>query len=79
MNKHIEGIVGKRISHVITSESSTYPNKQLFLVFDDDTSIELYGEDINNSKGLRNTDFSGTLECVKLNQGTITVYPTGNE
>lgn len=78
LNSHIGEIVGKRISHVITNQRTDKLYGQIFLVFDDGSNMEFYG-DIQNSKGLCRTDFDGALSYAKGFSGEIKIYPENNE
>jgi hypothetical protein len=73
----IEEIVGKRIKSVVVSEVHAYPPRtQVFLVFDDGTAYEFYGDDLNNASSLD----SGGMEAVlgylsKREEGLTRIYP----
>lgn len=56
LNSHLNDIIGKKISRVITYKNEGgSPKSQVHLVFDDGTSFEFYG-DIQNTKGLWRTE-----------------------
>ena len=42
MRGKFEDIIGKTITDVYCQENSTSPRGQIFLLFDDDTSFEIY-------------------------------------
>lgn len=74
LNSHVGEIIGKRISHVITNQRTEKLYCQLFLVFDDGTNMEFYG-DIQNTKGICLSDFDTALSYAKGFSGEIKVYP----
>jgi len=45
MKDTVAAIVGKRITHVVTTESDKPPKSQVYLIFDDDTHFELFSTD----------------------------------
>jgi len=51
-SNHLEDIVGKTIQHVVAKTGDDYPQNQFFLVFTDGSSMEFYGSDINNERGI---------------------------
>lgn len=79
-NSELKKIIGKRISHVITSENTDtgYPSKQVFIVFDDNTYIEFFGNDINNAKNLINLGYDEALSYVKLFGGDVKSWQSCN-
>ena len=44
MRGKFEDIIGKTITDVYCQENSTSPRGQIFLLFDDDTSFEIYSD-----------------------------------
>jgi hypothetical protein len=62
LNKYLAEMIGKTIQHVVVKKGDSYPEKQLFLVFTDGTSMEFFGSDVNNAKGL----WPHGLESVRL-------------
>jgi hypothetical protein len=46
------GVVGKRIHGVLVAEHPSTPRNQVFLVFDDGTYYELFGDTISGIKGI---------------------------
>jgi hypothetical protein len=52
LNSHLQEIVGKTIQHVVVKKGEAYPQSQLFLVFSDGSSMEFYGSDMNNERGV---------------------------
>lgn len=77
LNSHLQEIVGKRITHVITNTGGNI-GTQVFFVFDDDTTMEFYG-DIQNTKGLNCRNFEETVEYANGFSGTLTVYGIGTK
>lgn len=45
-------VIGKRINGIVFAESLGPPRHQLFLIFDDGTHYELYGDDISGCKDI---------------------------
>lgn len=43
-NLHVLPVLGKRVAGIIAKEGEHSPRRQLFLVFDGDTTLEFYGE-----------------------------------
>lgn len=52
MKDGLKDILGKRIAGVIAAQHENEPRRQLFLIFSDGTSLELYGEYFNCGSGL---------------------------
>jgi hypothetical protein len=44
-------VIGKRVIGVISADSPDYPQSRLFLSFDDNTYLELYGAEIKVASG----------------------------
>lgn len=51
VKSQIQGIIGKKISGVVVAENPRPPHSQVFLVFDDGTHYEFYGQ-VNSASGL---------------------------
>ncbi len=75
MKREIELIVGKTIGAVVISERNDPgpPNSQVFLVFDDATTYELYGQ-IEGGGGLDGGGTKWAVNYAKKFKGKITVY-----
>jgi len=74
MKDEIKLIVGKKIGAVVVSERCDRgPNSQVFLVFDDGTAYELYG-DVNGSGGLDRGGTGWAIGYAKKFGGDVTVY-----
>lgn len=74
MNPQIRQIVGKTIASVIVSDMNAGgPPTQVFLIFDDDTSYELYG-DIYATSGLRDGGEAAVLKYAANFKGRITQF-----
>ena len=58
MKWSIDQIVGKTISNVVVVDKHRDPKQQLFLVFDDHTSLEIYGEYFDCARELEAADCS---------------------
>jgi len=72
INAYLQEIIGKRIAHIITNEGGS--PQQIFLVFDDHTSMEFYGDDLNNSKGVRKCGYEEAINSAKRCNGHIKTY-----
>jgi hypothetical protein len=62
MADEFQGLVGKTIAGVVMGVGHESPRKQIFLVFDDDTYYELYGDTLKGAGGL---DKGGLAKAVK--------------
>jgi hypothetical protein len=73
----IRGIVGKTITGVVASRNRSDPRQQLFLVFSDGTSYELYSSsgDLHSASGLDRGDADAARRYALGFQGEVTVYP----
>ena len=61
LNMHLNETLGKRIKGVIVKEGVDAMTQRLFITFDDNTTLEIYGKELNNSKGL----WPGGMEWVR--------------
>ena len=77
LNSHLQEIVGKRIANVITNTGGNV-GSQVFFVFDDDTTMEFYG-DIQNTKGLDRRNLEETVKYANGFSGTQSVYEIGTK
>ena len=59
MKNGLKDTIGKQIAAVVVAESGRAPKQQVFLVFTDGTSFELYGESFSCCRGL---DRAGGIE-----------------
>lgn len=67
----LPSIIGKRIVGAVALEGNTNPPNRVFLVFDDDTHFEFYGDDgWSAAKGCR----VGGMEEVKEGTGEGSKY-----
>jgi len=74
MKDEIRLIVGKKIGAVVVAEGRRdSPKSQVFLVFDDATTYELYG-DVRGSGGLDRGGTKWAVGYAKKFGGKITVY-----
>lgn len=51
VNPHIQDLLGKTIQSVVYKTGATAPRQQVFLIFDDGTAFEFYGEAFEWAKG----------------------------
>jgi len=75
MKSGIGEIIGKTITNVVVTENSRLPRQQVFLVFDDDTYFELYGDDINCTDGIDKGNLDTVKRCASNTGGSMLVYP----
>jgi hypothetical protein len=79
MRPDIEGIIEKKIKSVVVSECNRCgPPSQVFLVFDDNTYIEFYGE-IGCAGGPASGSENTALTYASKAAGTITIYGQSTE
>ncbi len=52
MKDGIQNIIGKTIKSVIVTRNDRPPGNQVFLIFDDDTYFEFYGESFTGAGGI---------------------------
>jgi hypothetical protein len=62
LREGISEIVGKRITGLVAKKQGKTPRTQLFLMFDDDTYIELYGTETGEIQWYRSCDVGGLQE-----------------
>ena len=62
----LQGVIGKTISSVVfRSELDVSPEIQLFLVFEDGTYFEFYGQDINYVRSLSDGDVTKAIDYAR--------------
>lgn len=67
MKDGIQDIIGKTIAGVVIAQNKQRaPHQQIFLVFDDETSYEFYGELFTCASGVCPRGMSGVIRYVKL-------------
>lgn len=72
MKGAFEQLVGKTIQSVIISQyNAGSPRHQFFLIFDDDTSFEVFGEEFRGANALDARGEEAVLEYAKKFCGTI--------
>jgi hypothetical protein len=52
MKNGIQDTVGKRISGIVVAENTQAPRRQVFLIFDDNTYFEFYGNEFSGASGI---------------------------
>jgi hypothetical protein len=76
MKSSIAELIGKTITQVVVVENHSNPTQQLFLIFSDKTSMELYGDWIKCAGALDSGGLPSVLEFIgRMNPKEITVYP----
>jgi hypothetical protein len=69
VNPGLAQVVGRRISGVVVAEGPRAPRQQVFLVFDDGTRFEFWGEWFSCCSGVTKSD--GLAEYVEMVGGKI--------
>lgn len=69
MKDGIKQIVGKTIAAVVIADNGRRPRHQIFLVFDDETSYEIYGDSFTCAGGIDKMGIERVLEYAKLAMG----------
>ena len=69
MKDGIRQIVGKTIAAVVIANNGRRPYHQIFLVFDDETSYEIYGDSFTCAGGLDKMGIERVLRYAKLAMG----------
>ncbi len=76
MKSGIGDIIGKTISEVVVTEKRNSPRTQIFLVFRDDSYLEIYGDSFSCAGGL---DKGGSSDAIKYAQNmgaeVVETYP----
>lgn len=75
MKSYIEQIVGKTILGVVVRESETEPNRQVFLVFTDETHFELYGRFFAFGKHVHPGGMEHIIKSAELGAKEVFVFP----
>ncbi len=80
MKDGIKEIIGKTVSSVVIAYNENRPPRhQIFLVFDDETSYEIYGESFTCCSGVVGKGIERVLEYAKLAPGAqVTHVYLGN-
>ena len=70
MKEGIKETIGKTIAGVVIAQNKQRaPHQQIFLVFDDETSYEIYGESFSCASGIYPRGMSGVIRYIKLAPG----------
>jgi hypothetical protein len=69
MNTGLAQIVGRRIAGVVVAYGPRAPRQQVFLMFDDGTRFEFWGDDFSCCRGV--TKAGGLAEYVEMVGGKI--------
>lgn len=69
MKDGIKQIVGKTIAAVVVASNSRRPHYQIFLVFDDETSFEIFGDAMTCASGLNPWGIDRVLRYAKVAMG----------
>lgn len=65
MKDGIQKVLGKKISGVIVAQKNESPRKQLFIIFSDDTHLELWGDQFTCASGLDNGGIAEAVSYAK--------------
>jgi hypothetical protein len=72
MKDGIKEIIGKTIAGVVIAHNNHRPpREQIFLVFDDESSYEIYGESFTCASGIYPRGMEGVLRYAKLAPGAV--------
>jgi hypothetical protein len=71
MKDGIKQIVGKTISAVVIANNVRRPHHQIFLVFDDETSYEIYGDSFTCAGGIDKKGIDRVLRYAKVAMGAV--------
>ena len=75
INDELGYIIGKKIAHIVTIDPrSAQTHSQLFLIFEDNTSMEIFGLDFHNSSYERDKGYDKILKYTKLCDGKVSTY-----
>jgi len=75
INDELAYIIGKKNAHIITIDPmSARTHSQLFLIFEDNSSMEIFGLDFHNSSYERDKGYDRILNYTKLCDGKINTY-----
>ena len=69
MKDGIKEIVGKTIAAVVVASNNRKPYYQIFLVFDDETSFEIFGDAMTCASGLNPWGIDRVLRYAKVAMG----------
>jgi len=73
MRDAIKEIIGKTVHSVVVSENIRPPRSQVFLVFEDETAYELYG-DITGASALDTGGEAAAVEYARKFEGKVQVF-----
>ena len=65
LKREIREILGRRIVGVVVKEASKDPRSQVFLVFDDETYYEFYGDAIRGTGGVNRGGYEAVLAYMR--------------
>jgi hypothetical protein len=65
-----QAVIGKRIQGLVVGQNSESPQCQVFLIFDDGTHYELYGSDLQGSKGIDRGGLEEVRAHLRARKGT---------
>ncbi len=69
----VQDIIGKKVEHVIICENDRQPEQQLFLVFSDDTYIEIYGSSFSSGSNVYSGGLVAALHSAHGCGGKVTL------
>lgn len=74
--KALENVVGKRIHGIVVSENPESPQNQVFLVFHDQTYLELYGNQMSGSNEVDQGGMREVMSYITGRKGTRVLLET---
>ncbi len=77
--RELRQLLSKRIKCIVTVSSAAHPHDMLFLMFDDDTYYEFFGEDIEATAQLREGGVEAILRSTRDLDGQVTQFVEGEE
>lgn len=68
----LDQVIGKTISGVAVSERTHRgPRNQIFLLFDDGSSLEIWGDDLRPASGLDQSDLAQVVSAIENTSGQV--------
>ena len=68
----LDQVIGKTISGVAVSERMHRgPRNQIFLLFDDGSSLEIWGDDLRPASGLDQSDLAQVVSAIENTSGQV--------
>jgi hypothetical protein len=68
-------LIGKKITGVVVGRGDESPRNQIFLVFEDDTCFEIYGDLMSVASGVDRGGLDGAKKSVAWGGRRVEIYP----